>query len=146
LEDLVVRLRGEQTVRAGILMPVDRFHRDVQKEFMPGSMGDVGLLREIVCVGHEGQGQRTPKPDHLGGARAIEAEIIDHHRDERPIAARRRRNGETHPCRPRVADAGRRAQCSFLDGLGRRHSLGQVWALVAAGPDREAQTARDQDE
>jgi hypothetical protein len=33
-----------------------------------------------------------------------------------------------------------------LDGLGRRRSLGQVWALVAAGPDREAQTARDQDE
>jgi hypothetical protein len=47
LEDLVARLRSEQAVRTGILTPVDRFHRNVQKELVPGPAGDLGLMREI---------------------------------------------------------------------------------------------------
>jgi hypothetical protein len=67
-----------------------------------GPAGDLGLLHEIVGVGHERQSQRTRKPDHLGGVHPIESEIVDHHCEERQIVARRRRNGETYPCRPRV--------------------------------------------
>jgi hypothetical protein len=82
-------------VRTGIFTPIDRFHRRVQKELVPSPAGDLGLMHDVVCVGHEGQGQRAPKPDRLGGARPIEAEIIDHHRNERPITAGRYWKGET---------------------------------------------------
>jgi hypothetical protein len=59
-EDLVARLRGEEPVRAWIGMPVDRFHRHVQKKLVTRLASPIRLWPQFLCIGHEGKGSAAP--------------------------------------------------------------------------------------
>jgi len=98
-DDLVARQPGIERVRAGVLVPVDRFHRHVQQELMAGPVRHLGLLRQIVGIGHERQGQRPRQPYRLGSPRPVEAEIVEHDCNQRPVAAGRRRDRKPQPRR-----------------------------------------------
>ncbi len=68
------------------LRPVDRFHRHVQQQLVAGPARFIGLLGEVVRIGHERCGDCPGQPNRLGGADLVEAEIIEHNRNERSTA------------------------------------------------------------
>src|SRR5215469_14065993 len=122
LKELIARQAGEKPVRTGIGMTVDRLHRHVQKQLVTAAPRRGGLLGEVARVGHERHGQRTAQSNRLGGAGPIEAEIVEHDRDERPVARWRRRYRVAQPSRLGGNgwwEARRRPQCRFLGRLTR---------------------------